>query len=280
MCTLLSLSPLLLLPLAAASTWRLSSDSPDLFYRPGAIAIIPQDNRTVYLEAFRAAREEIRIEICVLEDPTILQGMLSRFLLLQRPASTPQNHSSAALSPQSIPGLQAALARGVSVRALVDNGKYQSNSDEQANLETYLTDNGGILHLSNPIFPRSFPKVILIDEKAVLVGSACLDSTTFEEYRDYVYVSNRRRLIKDLATLFENDWSYSRPPQLNNTYPPVNPTPPTKDKTLMVSPVNAADRYIAFLQKAKRTLDVTSEEWGNPTLQSQLVAAVTERGVR
>lgn len=168
----------------------------------------------------------------------------------------------------------------MSVRALVDNGKYQSNINEQANLQTYLTDNGGLLHLSNPIFPRSFPKVILIDDKAALVGSACLDSTTFAVYRDYVYVFNRRRLILDLAALFENDWSYSRPPQLNNTYPPVNPTPPTKDKSLLVSPVNAADRYIAFLQKAKHTLDVTSEEWGNPTLQSQLVAAVTERGVR
>jgi hypothetical protein len=41
----------------------------------GAIAIIPQDKRTVFLEAFRAAREEMRIEICVLEDPTILQGV-------------------------------------------------------------------------------------------------------------------------------------------------------------------------------------------------------------
>jgi hypothetical protein len=47
--------------------------------------------------------------------------------------------------------------------------------------------------------------VILIDEKAVLVGSACLDSTTFEEYRDHVYASNRQRLIKDLAALFESD---------------------------------------------------------------------------
>jgi hypothetical protein len=33
------------------------------------------------------------------------------FLLLERPASTRQNHSSAALPPHSIPGLQAALAR-------------------------------------------------------------------------------------------------------------------------------------------------------------------------
>lgn len=66
-------------------------------YRPGAIAIIPQDNRTVFYEgtklrrhfrpchspspdicsythaAFDSAKAEIRIEICVLEDPDILR---------------------------------------------------------------------------------------------------------------------------------------------------------------------------------------------------------------
>jgi hypothetical protein len=60
------------------------------------------------------------------------------------------------------------LARGVAVRAIVDSRKYQGMAAEQ-HLATYLTFNGGVLHLSNPIFPRSFPKVILIDSDRVLV---------------------------------------------------------------------------------------------------------------
>ncbi len=216
-------------------------------YRPGAVAIIPQDNRTVFYEAFDSAKSEIRIEICVLEDPDILER------------------------------LQAALLRGVTVRVIVDNGKYQSLTDEQQNLAAYLTAYGGQLHLSNPIFPRSFPKVILIDNHRILVGSACLDSTTFAQYRDYVYVSSSRGLIMDLSNLFENDWKYTG---TNGTsFPPYNPTPPLKSKHLLVSPVNSADRYVAFVQGAKATLDVTTELLGDPTLQSELVAAV-QRGVR
>ena len=74
------------------------------FFYPGSLVILPQDGRTVYFEAFAAAKKEIRIEICVLEDPLILQS------------------------------LQQALKRGVRVRVIVDNGKYESTPDEQENL--------------------------------------------------------------------------------------------------------------------------------------------------
>ena len=36
---------------------------------PGSLAILPEDGRKIYFEAFAAAKREIRIEICVLEDP-------------------------------------------------------------------------------------------------------------------------------------------------------------------------------------------------------------------
>ncbi len=130
-----------------------------LFYS-GSLAILPQDGRKIYFEAFDAAQNEIRIEICVLEDPLILQS------------------------------LQRALKRGVNVRVIVDNGKYQSTPEEQANLAIYLTGSSGQLHLSNPIFP-----------------------------------------------------------------------------------------IVSFIQKAEKTLDVTSELLGNPTLESELSAA-SAKGVR
>ena len=195
-----------------------------LFY-PGSLAILPQDGRTIFLEAFAAAKSEIRIEICVLEDPLILQG------------------------------IQQALQRGVKVRVIVDNRKYMSTPSEQENLATYLTANGGQLHLSNPIFPRSFPKVIFIDDCCVLIGSACLDSTTFAQYRDYVYVSNSKGIIRTLSALFENDWHYSA--GLDQPFSTFNPTPVNNQRNLMISPVDATSKLVAFIQKAERTLDVT-----------------------
>lgn len=58
---------------------------PGTLYQNGMVAIIPQDNRTVFYEAFDSAKSEIRIEICVLEDPDILSTWLIRPSTVQCP---------------------------------------------------------------------------------------------------------------------------------------------------------------------------------------------------
>jgi phosphatidylserine/phosphatidylglycerophosphate/cardiolipin synthase-like enzyme len=214
---------------------------------PGSLIVLPQDGRELYFKAFDAAKHDIRIEICVLEDPMILEH------------------------------LQAALDRGVRVRVIVDRGKYNDLAPEQDNLAKYLTGPGGRLHLSNPIFPRSFPKIILIDSRLLVYGSACLDETTFMQYRDFASTSRDPQILRELQRLFENDWSYSA--AVGKTPPSFNPTPPISRSNLIISPVNGAERLVGLYQTAKRTLDVYTELLGNPTLESELVAAVT-RGVR
>lgn len=227
--------------------WAMAAANHAPLFHPRSLVILPQDGRRVYFEAFASAKKEIKIEICVLEDPLILQS------------------------------IQEALLRGISVRTIVDRGKYETTPAEQENLATYLTANGGELHLSNPIFPRSFPKVIIIDQKALLIGTACLDSLTFAQYRDYTYVSGSSTLIEQLSCLFDNDWLYSAPP--GSTCPNFNPTPPITIPHLMISPVNSSGMLVSFIQQAEHTLDVTSELLGNPTLESELAGAVS-RGVK
>ena len=103
--------------------------------------ILPEDGRRVYFEAFAAARKEIRNEICVLEDPFILRSL--------------QEDSSVALCP-----------------GYVDNGKYESTPEERK--PRHLPNWGWWTVTSrNPIFPRSFPKVIPIDDRYVLISTAC-----------------------------------------------------------------------------------------------------------
>ena len=212
----------------------------------GTLKILPEAGRSDFLKAFAEARFRIRIEICVLEDPQILAG------------------------------LQQAIERGVRVQVIVDNGKYQALPSEQTNLTNYIVASGGELHLSNPIFPRSFPKVILIDDRQAIVGSACLDTTTFQQYRDYFLVTADKGLIRDLATLFENDWRHSAAAGAES--PPFNPTPRIIRPNLAVGPVNAASKLTAMIQSARKRIDVTSELLGNAALESELIAAVG-RGV-
>lgn len=215
--------------------------------RDDALTVLPDDGRELYLRAFDSAKRRIHIEICVLEDPEILEH------------------------------LQSALQRGVRVRVIVDNGKYEALPAESANLTQYLTSAGGELHLSNPVFPRSFPKVILIDSGLAVYGSACLDQTTFMQYRDFAAVTTDRESVRALHRLFDNDWRYSAPP--GDEPPAFNPTPTFSDEDLVVAPAQAASRLLDLYGEAQETLDVYSEELGNPTLEGALVAAV-ERGVR
>lgn len=210
------------------------------------LKILPEAGRAEFLKAFGEARFRIRIEICVLEDPQILAG------------------------------LQQALQRGIRVQVIVDNGKYQALQPERTNLANYIVASGGELHLSNPIFPRSFPKVILIDDRRAIVGSACLDTTTFEQYRDYFLVTADRGLIRDLSTLFENDWRYSA--VVGAQSPPFNPTPRIIRSNLAIGPVTAASKLTALIQTARKRIDVTSELLGNAALESELIAAAA-RGV-
>lgn len=211
-----------------------------------ALAVLPDDGRDLYFQAFDAAKREIRIEICVLEDPQVLAR------------------------------LRSALARGVRVRVIVDRGKYEELDSERTNLAQQLTSAGGELHLSNPQFPRSFPKVILIDAKRAVYGSACLDETTFAQYRDFAHVSSQSKLVRDLERLFENDWLYSA--AVGQEPPPFNPTPRISQHNLMISPVNSAKQLVEFYQRARKSLDVYTELLGNPVLESELAAAA-QRGV-
>jgi cardiolipin synthase A/B len=214
---------------------------------PGRLTVLPEDGRTLYFQAIDAAKNEIRIEICVLEDPQILQH------------------------------IQAALSRGVKVHAIVDRGKYLALESEQQNLALYLTSAGGQLHLSNPIFPRSFPKIILVDSSLLVYGSACLDETTFIQYRDFATTSSDPQILSEVQQLFENDWTYST--EVGQQPASFNPTSRISGADLVISPVNSADRLVRLYQKAKRTLDVYTELLGNLTLESELFAAV-KRGVR
>ena len=202
----------------------------------GELTVLPEDGRGIYLRAIDAAKDSIRIEICVLEDPQILERV------------------------------EAALQRGVSVRAIVDFRKYTELASEREHLAKYLTSAGGELHLSNPVFPRSFPKIILIDAGLMVYGSACLDQTTFLRYRDFATTCADEQVLRDTQLLFENDWKYSASP--GQEPPPFNPTSPISSSQVMIAPVNAGQQLVSLYQQATQTLDVYTELLGNPTLRA------------
>jgi phosphatidylserine/phosphatidylglycerophosphate/cardiolipin synthase-like enzyme len=213
---------------------------------PPGLFIQPEAGRAPIVREIAAARRDIRVGICNLSDPRVGDALI------------------------------AAVARGVRVRVIVDRADYLAKAPEQVEVQR-LRDGGVEVHLSNPVFPQSFPKYLLIDQRRVVIMTLCLVSATFEDTRDYGLALDAPRVFRDVAALFETDWAHSAPP--GATPPPDNPTPPFRDPRLIVAPVNATERLARLITRARRTLDVTSEIVADPYLEGLLIAAAN-RGVR
>ncbi|MFO0956319.1 MAG: phospholipase D-like domain-containing protein [Isosphaeraceae bacterium] len=212
---------------------------------PG-LFIEPQAGRTPILRAIASARSQIRVGICNLSDPQVGDALI------------------------------AAVSRGVRVRIIVDRADYLAKPPEQAEVARLLAA-GVQVRLSNPVFPQSFPKYLLIDDRRAVVMTLCLVPLTFVNTREYGVVLADRGIIGGIGSVFATDWANAAPP--GRPTPPYNPTPSINDPRLIVAPTNAIDRLSALITGARGSLDLTSEIVDDPFLEGQLVAAVG-RGVR
>lgn len=218
---------------------RVKPPAPGLF-------IEPQAGRTPIIQAIASARSEIRIGICNLSDPEIGDALI------------------------------AAVGRGVGVRVIVDRADYLAKAPERAEVDRLVA--GGVqVRLSNPVFPQSFPKYILVDNRRVVVMTLCVVPLTFVNTREYGVVLAQKGLIRGIGSIFATDWANSAPP--GRPTPVYNPTPAITDPRLIVSPTNAIERLSGLITGARKTLDLTSEIVDDPFLEGQLAAAVA-RGVR
>ena len=211
-----------------------------------SLFIEPQAGRAPIVQAINAARSTIRLGICNLSDPQI----------------------GAALA--------AAAARGVNVEVIADHDDYYNKPEEQAELAT-LMGNGVSVHLSNSVFPQSFEKELVIDQRQVLIMTMCLIPTTFIDSRDYGIVLNNAGIIREVTSVFDTDWDYSAPP--GDPTPAYNPTPALLAPSLIWGPTDATAKLSRLIQSARHTIDITSELLGDPYLEGQLIAAA-HRGVR
>lgn len=214
--------------------------------RPPSLFVEPNAGRQPILQFIQSARTEIRIGICNLSDPVVGDALI------------------------------AAAARGVNVRVIVDRADYLAKPPEQQEVASLLA--GGVqVHLSNPVFPQSFPKYILVDRSRVMIMTLCIVPQTFEDTRDYGVVLVQPQVIHGVASIFEVDWTHSAPPGV--VPPAYNPTPAVHAPSLVVSPANASAQLSRLITGARRTIDVTTEVVNDLFLEGQLIAAA-KRGVR
>jgi hypothetical protein len=73
---------------------------------------------------------------------------------------------------------RAAVARGVNVEVIADQADYSQKPDEQAELTTLIGE-GVSVHLSNSVFPQSFEKKLVIDQRQVVQLDSANSSALF-----------------------------------------------------------------------------------------------------
>jgi phosphatidylserine/phosphatidylglycerophosphate/cardiolipin synthase-like enzyme len=211
-----------------------------------SLFIEPQAGRGPILEAIDSARSDIRLGICNISDRQIGDA------------------------------LGAAEARGVNVEVIVDQADYHDKPDEQVEIARLLAQQVSV-HLSNPVFPQSFEKELVIDQRRVVIMTMCLIPETFTNTRDYGIILANPGTIREVTSVFDTDWSHSAP--VGQSTPPFNPTPPLHVPSLIWGPTDATAKLSFLIQSAAHTIDLTTELLGDPYLEGQLIAAA-HRGVQ
>jgi phosphatidylserine/phosphatidylglycerophosphate/cardiolipin synthase-like enzyme len=191
--------------------------------RAPSLFIEPQASRAPIIRAINAARSDIRLGICNLSDPQIGDA------------------------------LAAAAVRGVKVEVIADQDDYDNKPEEQAELATLMGE-GVSVHLSNPAFPQSFEKDLVIDHRQVLIMTMCLVPSTFTDWRDEGIVLDNPGVIREVSSVFDTDWAYSAPP--GDPTPAYNPTPALHVPSLIWGPSDATARLSQLIQSAHHTINL------------------------
>lgn len=159
--------------------------------------------------------------------------------------------------------LEAAVARGVTVRALIAH----TNSGGEKNLrklERRMLDQGVTVSRTADDLVRYHGKMMIVDGRVLHLYGFNFTSLDIEKSRSFGIITRNARVVQDAARLFEAD--SARQPFL-----------PSKDG-LIVSPENARDQLAEFITGARRQLLIYDPKVSDPAMQRLLVDRV-EKGV-
>jgi phosphatidylserine/phosphatidylglycerophosphate/cardiolipin synthase-like enzyme len=159
----------------------------------------------------------------------------------------------------------AAKQRGVTVRVILD-------PDEAGNLNVTPTlTNGGIdWKNASTIYTFAHAKYLLVDHATAVIMSMNFNLDAMDKERNYGMVDTDAEDVADLQAIFEQDWA------LANGHDAA--APDLSCTRLIVSPVNANARLLAFINSATTTLDVEVLYITDATVRNAIGAA-KQRGV-
>ncbi|MBU2857695.1 GTP-binding protein [Acidithiobacillus ferrooxidans] len=150
--------------------------------------------------------------------------------------------------------LQAAHARGVHIRAIVEGKPYGMKPWQVKKEERAIQSTGATLHLAPYRFTSHGNQYAFYHAKYVCnghecgIGTANFDWSAFHKNREYVYVTQNLAVVKAANAVFNADWNHQKAPAFAHN-------------VLVLSPGTSAAQILQVINQPG-PIDIESEELG------------------
>lgn len=201
---------------------------------PCRLLVLPDDTPKPLLDALAGARESIQIRMFLFTDPDMLAAV------------------------------QAAQARGVKVRVMLNPQRRDGTSDNEDTREQLLAA-GVEVRDSSPAFAVTHQKSMVVDGRTGFVESLNWETRDLTQTRDYAVVVDDALEVSEMLRCFQADW----------TQTPFKPDPKSR---LIWCPDNGRARVAAFIDTARHSLWLQNERYQDTLIIERLVRACA-RGV-
>lgn len=203
------------------------------------IFVEPQAGEAPVLQAIRGAQSSVWVEVYLLTDRNVIYA------------------------------LEDAAQRGVDVRVLLDLNPYGVGTTTPQETLRELQAAGVRAEGANPAFHYTHEKAMIVDGATLYIMTANftksgLGGSSYANNREYGVIDTAAADVREANAIFQADWART--------------SPTLSDPNLVVSPVNARQRLLAFINGARQTLLVEDEEMYDTQSENALLAAA-RRGV-
>lgn len=203
------------------------------------VFVEPQAGESPILQAIRSAQTSVWVEVYLLTDYNVIYA------------------------------LEDAAQRGVEVRVLLEMDPYGVGTTTPQQTLQKLQAAGVKAKGANPAFHYTHEKAMIVDSATLYLLTANfsksgLGGSSYADNREYGVIDTDVADVREAANIFQADWALT--------------TPTLSDPYLVVSPVNARQRLLAFIADARTTLAVEDEEMYDTQTENALIAAA-KRGV-
>jgi cardiolipin synthase len=193
------------------------------------LIVLPDDSPKAFLKAIAKAKESLRIKMFIFSDLAMRKAVI------------------------------AAHKRGVKVRVMLNPVRRDGTGENEATRAALLAAGVEVAD-SNPKFPVTHEKSMVVDSKIAFVNSLNWNKENLERTRDYAIRTKHLHEVKEVIEGFEADWHRQH-------------FDPGEGAHMIWAVGNARERIARLIDGAKHSLWLQHERYQDPVILERLVRA-------